>query len=289
VPISPAEGETEYGPRLAVATVGAGFLEAAGIPLKTGRTLREADAEGDGRVVVLNEAAAHRLWPEQEALGRRIRIQEEELTREVVGIVSDSRTTLYSHNEPIAYLPRSVAYAPRATVYIRTSGDPSRSIDPVRSVVRRLDPRLPVRALDPAAEIRGSLLAPWRLGYLAMGCLGGIAVLLAGAGLYGVLAYAVSQRRREIGVRMALGADSPRVVRMILLGGLRLLGVGLAVGFPLAAAVATLLRGALFGVSPVDPWIYAQVGGLLFLVTVLAAFRPAWKAASVEPVRALSQ
>lgn len=185
------------------------------------------------------------------------------------------------------YLPVSSRYSPRATVFIRTAGPSGEVAEVVRKAVLDLDPRLPIKGLEPVLEIRRRLLAPWRLSYLAMGFLGAVAVVLSGAGLYGVLAYTVARRTREIGIRMALGASAPGVVRMVLFGALKLLAAGLGVGFLLSAAVTTLLRGALFGVSPLDPWVYGQVAALLLVVTVVAALLPAVRAASVAPVQAM--
>jgi predicted permease len=285
--LAPAEGDADYGAVISVASVGDGLLETVGIRVLAGRTLTAVDVKEGSDVAVLNQAAAEHLWPGQVPLGRLLRTQERERVLEVVGIVADSRVSLFRQAEPIVYLPFAGTYAPQATLHIRTSGRPEASVEVVREVVRRLEPRLPVRGLEPALEVRRRLLEPWRLGYMALGVLGAVAVLLAGAGLYGVMAYAVSRRTREIGVRMALGAGSLAVVEMILRGALRLLAAGLALGFLLSAAVATLLRGALFGVSPVDPRVYGQVGALLLGVALLATFVPAVRAASVEPVRAI--
>ena len=285
--VAPAEGQEDYGAVISVASVGDGLLEAVGIELLAGRTLTAADVGEDSGVAILNRAAVERLWPGEVPLGRHLRLQEGGRVLEVVGVVADSRISLHRQPEAIIYLPFADAYAPQATIHIRTSGRPEGRTEVVREIVGRLDPRLPVRGLEPATEIRRRLLEPWRLGYLGLGALGGVAVVLAGAGLYGVMTYAVSCRTREIGVRMALGADSAGVVRMILLEALRLVGMGLALGFILSAAVATLLRGVLFGVSPLDPWVYGRVGGLLLGVAVLAALVPSLRAASVEPVRAM--
>ncbi len=287
--VARAGEDPTYGEPIATATVGARFPEAAGIAVKAGRSLIDTDSGEEAHVLVVNEAAARRLWPGSAPLGRRLQIRGESQAREVVGVVADTRSSLYDEPEPIVYLPRSEDYTPQTTLYIRTAGPPMAAADPVRAAVRRLDPRLPLSVLEPAEALRHRLLAPWRLGYLAMGGLGAIAVLLAGAGLYGILAHNVTRRRREIGVRVALGADTADVVRLVLLGALRLLVGGLAMGFLLAAGVASLLRRFLFGVSPLDPWVYAQVGALMLGITLVAALRPALRAASVQPVRAMEE
>jgi predicted permease len=287
--VAPAEADVAYGSPLSVTRVGDGFLDAAGVDLLSGRPLRESDMGGTTQVALLNEAAARRLGGPGEALGRALRIDGEEEIVDVVGIVADTRPSLYSRPEPVVYLPRNATYRPRATLYVRTSGDPTALIPTVRTLVRTLDPRLPLLSLEAAADLRHRLLAPWRLGYLAMGVLGSIAVLLAGAGLYGVLAYSVARRTREIGIRLAIGASRGAVVRMIVGRSLRVVALGLVAGFPLAAILAFLLRRMLFGVSPMDPWVYGEVGGLLLAVAVLAALLPARRAASVEPVRAMTE
>ena len=287
--VAAAPGEAEFGEFMAVARVGDGFLEAAGIPLQTGRTLGPADLEGKPEVAVLNEAAALRLFSSETPVGQEVSMEGVRGPLQVVGVVANTRTSLQRDAEPVIYLPPSDSYSPRATLFIRTEGSPEATAPAVRGAVLALDPRLPVRSLEPASEVRRRLMAPWRLSYLAMGFLGSVAVVLAGAGLYGVLAYGVTRRTREIGVRMALGAGSGRVVGMVILGSLRLLAAGLGLGFLLSGVVATLLRSALFGVSPLDPWVYGQVGALLLAVTLVAAFLPAMRAASVEPVRAMAE
>jgi putative ABC transport system permease protein len=286
--MAPAEADEAYGALVSVASVGSGLLEALGIELLAGRTFSGADMDGGAGVVVVNRAAAELLWPGEMPLGRALRLQDGGRVVEVVGIVANSRISLYRQAEPLVYLPFGV-YAPQFTLHVRTSGRPAESAETVREVVRGLDHRLPVRELAPALEIRRRLLEPWRLASLALGVLGGLAVVLAGAGLNGVMAYAVTRRTREIGVRMALGAHPLAVARLVVAGALRLTFMGLAAGFILATALATLLRGAFFGVSPLDPWVYGQVGGLLLGVGVVAALVPAVRGASVDPVRSMTR
>lgn len=289
VRVAAASGDAEFGDPMPLARVGDGFMKAAGIPLRAGRSLVSGDMAGAAPVAILNHAAAERLFPGRDPLGRRLSLAGIRESLEVVGVVEDTRSSLYDRPEPMVYLPLSPAYSPGATAYIRTDGPPQRAMGAVRTAILAVDPRLPLQSLEPAREVRRRLLAPWRLGYLAMGFLGAVAVALAGAGLYGVLSYTVTRKTREIGVRMALGADTGAVVRMVLSGALRLLAVGLGIGFLLSAAVATLLKSALFGVSPVDPWVYGRVGVLLSGITILAALLPALRAAAVEPVRAMGE
>lgn len=285
---APAQADDGSGERVSVARVGDGVLEAAGISPLAGRILQASDALAGARVAVLNEAAARRLWPGRSALGRTLRLDTESEPLEVVGIVRDSHATLYGRHEPIAYVPRGAAWAPRATLWIRTTGEPTTLQPAVAALVRDIDPGLPPRLLEPALEVRRRMLAPFRSSASALGVLGGLAVMLAAAGLYGTLAHGVGRRTREIGVRMALGASRAGVVRMVLGRALRMAALGLVVGFFLAATVATLLRRALFGTSPTDPWVYGWITLLILGVTVLAACLPALRAASVEPVRAIT-
>lgn len=287
--VAGALGEAEFGKSMAVARVGDGFLEAAGISLQTGRTLAPVDLDGKPVVGVLNEAAALRLFPSDPPVGREVSVEGFEESLQVVGVVANARTSLLRDAEPVIYLPLPADYSPRATLFIRTEGPPEASAPAVRTTVLAQDPRLPVRTLEPASEVRRRFMAPWRLSYLAMGFLGSVAVLLAGVGLYGVLAYGVTRRTREFGVRMALGAGRGRVVGMVILGSLRLLAVGMGLGFLLSGGVAILLRSTLFGVSPLDPWVYGQVGAILTAVTLGAALFPAMRAASVEPLRAMAE
>jgi putative ABC transport system permease protein len=292
VQVTASNGKAGHGLSTSVAYVGRTWFETTGIPLLAGTSfpsgLRE-DAPGR-RVAVVSRTLADRLWPGQSPLGRVLAAGRGEGRKsfEVVGVARDVRTRLEQPPTPVLFLPLSSAYSPSASLLIRTDGPAGPLVPEVRKVVEALDARLPVQSVETVEQARRKALAPWRLVASGMGFLGALALLLAAAGLYGVVAFAVTQRTREIGVRMALGADRTRVLGMVFRWTLVLLGTGAALGMLLAALVASLIRKALFGVSPLDPLTYLGVGAVLVLVGVAAALRPALRAASVQPSRTLA-
>ncbi len=287
-----ASSEKEgHGLSTSVAYVGRTWFETTGIPLVAGTSFPPSAEEGAPaeRVAVVSRALAERLWPGESPLGRVLVTGrgEDRRSLEVVGVAGDVRTRLEQPATPILFLPMSSAYSPRASLLVRTDGPGGPLVPAVRRLIGTLDARLPVQSVETVEQARRKALAPWRLVAGGMGFLGILALLLASAGLYGVVAFAVTQRTREIGVRMALGADRARVLGMVFRWTLLLLGTGAVLGMLLAALVASLIRKALFGVSPLDPLTYLGVGALLVLVGVIAALRPAIRAASVEPSRTL--
>jgi ABC-type antimicrobial peptide transport system permease subunit len=212
----------------------------------------------------------------------------------VVGVVGDVR-----HNglrapikekfyRPHTQFHRSTGFTPRSmTLVVRGAGDPRALYAPVREAVRELDPALPLAAVRPMTEVVGDALATARLAGVLVGAFAALALLLASVGLFGVLAWLVSRRTREIGVRLALGAD-PQAVRSLVRGyGLRLAAVGLLLGSLLAAGSTRLLEGMLVGIEPHDPLTAAGAAAVLLLSALLAADLPARRASRVDPARAL--
>jgi putative ABC transport system permease protein len=273
-----------------------GALEALGERLLKGRAFTPDDrAEGD-QVALVNETFARKYWPGQEALGKRIRMGEgpDRAWVTVVGVMGDVR-----HNglrapikekfyRPHAQFHRSTDFAVRnMTLVVRGSQDPRALFAPIRDVVRDLDPALPLAAVRPMTDVVGEALATARLAGTLVGLFAGLALLLAAVGLFGVLAWLVSRRTREIGVRLALGADPAGVRRLVRGQGLRLACVGVAVGLALAAASGRMVEGLLVGVRAQDPASAAAAVLLLFAAAFLAADLPARRAARVDPARAL--
>jgi putative ABC transport system permease protein len=288
VRVAPSSQEASYGNLMSVTQIGDGYLDAVGIPVLSGRDLIPSDMGGPVRVALLNQAAARRLFPDRDPLGETLSLDEGSEGLEVIGIVGDTRASLFREPEPVVYLPKVLSGSPLATFYIRSLSSPSALRESVKGVVARTAPHLPLERLETAEELRVRMLTPMRMSYLALGFLGAIAVALAGAGLYGVLAYSVNRRSREIGIRMALGAEASTVATMVVGGAFRLLAIGMGIGMALSAGIATLLRGGLFGVSPVDPWTYLRVGGLLSVITLLAALLPALRASRIDPVQTIA-
>jgi len=269
--------------------IGPGYLEALEIPLLAGRRFSEADAAAAPQVAIVNAAFAARYWPGGSAVGRRLSFQGDQgpwFT--VVGVVGDVAYGRPGEAAvPCFYLPLDQVSAHHTTLLVRASGDPLQLAGPVRALVRELGPAVAIENLGTLREALGLALLPARIGGLAVAAFGGLGLLLASLGVYGVVAYGVSQRRREIGIRLALGAASQAVVRLAVREGMRLVGIGIGVGLMLAVAAGFVARRVLYGLAPLEP--VALVGGpLLFLaVALLATWIPARRAARVDPMVAL--
>ena len=272
-----------------------GALEALGERVVRGRGFTPADRALGEQVALVNETMARTYWPGQEALGKRFRMGSPDRPwLSIVGIVGDVR-----HNglrapikekfyRPHAQFHVTTGSAPRnMTLVVRGTGDPRALIAPVRDVVRGLDPALPLAAVRPMTEVVGEALATARLASTLVSVFAGLALLLASVGLFGVLAWLVSQRTREIGVRLALGADPVAVRRLVRGQGLRLAGVGVVAGLVLAAASGRVVESLLVGVRAQDPASAGAAVLLLFGAAFLAADLPARRAARVDPARAL--
>jgi predicted lysophospholipase L1 biosynthesis ABC-type transport system permease subunit len=240
-------------------------------------------------VAVVNQAFARRYWPGQDPLGKRLGFSGPQGPyAQVVGVVRDGKYRSLSEDPlPFLYLPFAQQYRSPMTLYVRAAGDPQSLVPLLRNEVNALAPGLPIVSPTTLEEAVSVALLPHRLGAALLGVLGGLAALLAVLGLYGVLAYSVSQRTREFGIRGALGAGRPQLVAQVIAEGMLLSGVGTAIGLVLAAAVTRLVRAFLFGVSPLDP---AAFGGMTLLVagvTLLASYLPARRATQVSPMEAV--
>ena len=273
-----------------------GAFEAMGTRLVRGRWFTSADTSGSQPVTVVNETLARLYFKDRNAVGGRLRVGNmKNPWAVVVGIVADER-----HNGVTGlvkekfYIPHSQWHVATggnlvrdAFIVVRTTGDPMSVAAAVRGEVRALDPSLPVANVRPMTEVVAASLATPRLTGFLLGTFAVIALLLAAVGIYGVLAYLVSRRTHEIGIRLAIGADRGQVVRMVLGQGIGLAIVGLVAGIVGAIGLTRLMTSVLYDVTPADPWTYASViGGLLAVATVASAI-PALRAARVDPVTAL--
>jgi predicted permease len=297
---APAPREHTPGPAADWEAATPGYLEAMRVPLLRGRTLTDADRLGALPVVVASEMMSRRWFPDGGAVGRRIKLggAADSVWRTIVGVVGDVRhggldrevrATMYvPHAQSIATLPDSAGAAPRSlAVVVRTAGDPEALGASVRALVTRLDPDVPVARLRPLDDVvRASLSTP-RLATALLVAFGALALVLCAVGVYGVMAYLVAQRTTEIGIQIALGAQRGAVVRRVMWQGMRPVLAGLLLGAALAAAGTRLLARILFGVSPTDPLSFAAALGVLVVVAALANWRPARRAASVDPILAL--
>jgi putative ABC transport system permease protein len=267
-----------------------GYLETVGATLREGRLLGKGDREGGLPVVVINEFFAKRHWPGQSAIGKRIRFDDkDEPWRVVAGVVQDIRERgLLLDMKPAMYVPvGQVKPDSYSCLVVRTTVEPANAMKAVERAVWAVDAQQPVTQIRTMDELMETDVADRTRPMILLGVFAGLALVLACIGVYGVLAYAVAQRTREIGVRMALGAKPLDVTRMILERGIKLSAAGLLAGGALAAALAALLRTLLYGVTLGAPGIYAGTAAALVLVAVLACVIPAQRAARVDPAVAL--
>jgi predicted permease len=271
-----------------VTTVTSGYFRTLGVPLVRGRDFDAHDTPESPGVIVINQAMAQKYWPGANPIGRRVRVREEERAFEIVGVVGDHKVrTIGEGPTPLIHFARSQAYAPSATVLARTTGSAARLAQDIRRELLALDPQLVfIENQTMEAEIAATLF-PVRAGAALGTSFGILALLLAGVGLYGVTAFWVSRRTREIGVRIALGASPTAVVGLVLAQGMARVLVGLAAGMLVAAAAARALTSLLYGVGATDPLGYAAATALTLGVSVLANVIPARRAARVDPVIAL--
>ena len=272
-----------------------GYFGALGIALLRGRIFTEADRADAPLVAVVNERLAQELWPGESALGKRLRMfPDGSPWMEVVGVVADVKHHgLRAESPAKLYIPhlqgyRSGYYSPnRMIVVVRTDGDPASLASAVRGVVRAVGPDVPIGSVRPMDEVVSAALASERFTLLLLGVFTAIALLLSAVGVYGVVARAVAARTREIGLRMAVGADRGSIARSVLREGALLAAVGCAVGLVAGVALSGLMRSLLFGVSPLDAWSYVLTAPLLALTAAVGCVVPALRAARLDPVRAL--
>jgi predicted permease len=269
-------------------TVSPGYFEAADIKLVRGRDFMPNDREQSVRVAIVNETMAARLWPSQDAVGRRFQFITDTSMREVVGVVRTIKYfTLGEEPRMAVYMPLEQDFSDVMVLFARTAGDPAPMLGTVQREIRALDPLVPVTNPLTIGQVIDTSLWAARLAAILLGVLGGLALVLASIGLYGLMAYSVSQRRQEIGVRMALGAAQPVVLRAILRQAMTLVVIGLVVGLAIAFGVSRAVATLLFGISATDPVTFLLVSVVLIGVGLLASLVPAWRASRVDPIVAL--
>lgn len=275
-------------PTALTSQAGPDYFDAMGIPLLAGKSFSRGD-QGGGAPVMISKAMADRLFPDGQAVGRSVFYGsgEKPVAGTVVGVVGDVRyEDLTSPMRPHIYRPLEGTGLRRRFLAIQTPGDPSESAAAVRQALQAVDPSVAV-TLTPAKEIVRESTLLWALSSAFLGAFGLIALLLAALGIYGVIAFSVAQRRSEIGLRMALGANGGALQRSVIADGLRLTGLGLVTGLVLAVVLAGLARNLLYGVSILDPITVAVVVALFAGVALAASAVPAWRAARVDPLRVL--
>ncbi len=271
-------------------TVSNSYLRTMQIPVLRGREFSSEDSAKSQPVVMVNEAFAARFWPGEDSLGKRMKLNgppEKESWRTVVAVVGNIKNQLDLPASPEMYFPLRQQVEYTGALVVRTASDPRRMEEIVRAQVAALDRDLPVFNVSTMENLRLVSVIPQRIGGTLMTAFAGFALVLAAIGLFGVIAYAVSERTREIGIRIALGAKPREVFRLVVGQGMKLALIGLLVGLPLALGMGRAVAGLLFGVAPNDFATFAGVAILLALVSLVACYIPARRAMRVDPIIAL--
>jgi predicted permease len=282
---SPAESSTTI-----VNTVGRGYFETAGVVIEKGRGFTDVDRPASLPVAIVNEKLAQDYWPGEDALSKRVHLPGEQQMRAIVGI---ARTGNYSSwGEPpqrCVYVPMEQNPLPAMTLYVRSQGDPAQMVNSVGREISAAGPQVLVSGIRTGQQVVDGSLFQARIGVALLSVFGLLALGLASIGLYGILAYAVHQRQREIGLRMALGASQSTVLRMMVKQGMSLVVIGVAIGFAAALLVGRVLSRMLYGVEGADPVSLAGAAFVLGAVALVACYLPARRATRVDPLAALRQ
>lgn len=277
-------------PEVAVREITPGYLHSMRIPLFKGREINESDTVDRPSVVLVSESFAKRFWPNQDPIGKHLTLTfYPGIVREVVGIVGDVKQDNLDMK-----MPRETIYNPMAQMsrsglrfVVRTTSPPGALVSPVTNAVHQVDPDEPVLHVETMEDVVNDSLFQQRFSMLLLSSFAGLALLLAAVGIYSVLAYAVRRRFREIGVRVALGAQTSDVLRMVVYDGLRPTLIGVAIGLAAALAFSRAVSSLVYGVKPADPATFLAISALLVLVALFASIVPAYRAARVDPMKAL--
>ena len=269
--------------------VSPGYFTTIGIPVLRGRDFATADATGAPLVAVVNETMAERFWPGEDVVGKRFKFIGDADYTTIVGIARNAKYNGVGERPiPFIYEPLRQVYSPAGTLHVRTDGDGASLVSSVRHAVQDIDPTLAVFNIRTLEDQVALSLGPLRVNVMMLGLFGLLALVLASIGLYGVASYSVTQRTREIGVRMALGARPAAVLRLVLANGLLLVAAGLVTGLTVALVLARFVPPALLpNVSARDPLTFAATSALLAIVAVIASYIPARRATRIDPLLAL--
>jgi predicted permease len=283
-----AESSEQNRTLVQVNAVTPGYLRTVGIALMRGRDFTSADGQNAPLVVIINETMAERFFPGGDAVGRRFRFFGDTADSTIIGIARDAKYNgLAEDPTPFVYLPMRQVYNGGANILVRTEAAGAGLADEVRAIVREIDPRLTLLDVGTLQNQVDQALAPQRVMTTLLAVFGALALGLAAVGLYGVASYSVTQRTREIGIRMALGATRQNVLRLILLQGLALVLAGAVLGSLIALLLARSIQGLLVGVSAADPLTFGGTAAVLMAVATLASYFPARRATRIDPLRAL--
>ncbi len=265
--------------------VGADYFDVVGIPIVVGRRFTQDDTAGTRKVAIINETMAKLFWPDGTAVGRQIYVSDRE-PLVIVGVARDHKVrSVGEAPRPYLHLPEARSRA--IGLIVRTATPASAALPMLRDQLWKLEPDIVFTEDVPAEDVAATTVAPTRIGAMVLGAFGVLALLLAAVGVYGVVAYSVSRRTREVGIRMALGAERGQVLRMVLAQGGRLALTGIVLGAVASAGLGRLLESLLYGVGGADALAYGAATGLLLAVAGLANLVPAITASRIDPVRAL--
>ena len=269
------------------------YFSALGIPLRRGRFFSDADKTNSPAVWIINQTMAERYWPGEDAVGKRVTFEDHPKEKDwirIVGVVGDVKDQPNSSGaEPAFWWPFTQAAfgAPNQLLVVRSNSDPRLLVNVIRQQVGRFDPTLAVADIRTMDQIATTSVATPRFSFVLVGIFGGLAIVLAAIGTYGVIAYSVSRRTPEFGLRMALGARRFDVLRLVLLQAGKLILSGTVIGLLLALVLARALKSLIYEVSPADPLTFAVIGFAVVAVAIFACYIPARKATQADPMVAL--
>jgi putative ABC transport system permease protein len=264
------------------------YFKAMGIPLLQGRFFTEQDTKESPKVVIISESLARRYWSGESPLGKKLTIAAESRPSEVIAVVGDVKHFgLESKYSQAMYIPYLQTTSSLTTLVLRMNSEPSAIVGAIRNEVKALDSDLPVYDINTMDQWLDESMAQRRFITFALGIFALVALTLAVSGIYSIVAYTVSQRRREIGIRMALGAQRGHILKLILRNGLSLTVAGAIIGLASAVALTRLMSSLLYNLQPIDPLIFALTALGLIAVALLASFIPAYESTRVDPMIAL--
>ena len=286
--------DPEGGPLVGRNFVGGDYFETMGIEVLRGRAFRETDHTSEPGNVVISQAAADRLWPDRDPIGQRLQWPALETWETVVGVVENvMHNSLRDEAQPVVYFPlvaqNPVSWALSSPAYVVRTARAAEIAPEIRSLARTAAPSAPMYRMYTMDGLAADSMVQLSFTMLTLGIASVLALLLGTVGLYGVLSYVVAERTREIGVRMALGAQAERVRRMVVVQGTRVVVIGVVIGVAVAAGATRALAGLLYGVEAVDPLTFASVSATMLLVGMLASYVPARRASSVDPIESLRE
>lgn len=275
-------------------STGVGYFRAMGIPIIKGRDFDDRDKHGSTPVVIVSETFARQIFPNEDPIGKRIKpgissIEDERpMMREIVGVVGDVRNeNLSTDSKPAYYVPQTQVPFNQLVAVVKTNAEPHSMISAVTKDVAAMDADVPLFGIKSMEEYLSASVAAPRFNTMLLSIFAGVALVLTIVGLYGVMSYSVVQRTNEIGIRLALGAQSRDVLLMIVKQGSKLIVLGLVIGLAVAFAATRVIASLLFGVTTKDPFTFVAAAVLLAIVALLACYVPAWRATKVDPLEAL--